>query len=80
MDEGLVYGKIRKFLSKQPQKSHSLKSICEFVGCDRQIVNKVLYSMAKLGIVKKTQESKPPKWKMSNKKHDLSSDEDSSSS
>lgn len=79
MDSSLVHFKIRKFLSKEPRKSHSLKSICEFVGCDKKLVNKLLYSMEKLGMVMKTQESNPPKWQILDKKYDFSSDEDSSS-
>lgn len=62
-----IFNRIYFFLSSEPNKSHSLKSICDFVQCDKRSINKCLYAMSKIGMVKKTQESCPPKWMFVNK-------------
>lgn len=59
-----VFNRIYLFLSSEPNKSHSVKSICNFVVCDKRSVNKCLYAMLSIGMVRKTQESCPPKWQI----------------
>lgn len=71
MKDGWIYNRINFFLSSEPTKSHSLKSICNFVGCDKRSVNQCLYAMLKNGMVFKTQESCPPKWQIAYKEHQL---------
>lgn len=64
MNDDWIYSRIYSFLSSEPNKSHSLKSICDFVKCNKRSVNRCLYTMSKIGMVRKTQEKCPPEWQL----------------